>query len=165
MDVVKLVRYIHASRREYLETLKKLPWREVVGDRGASFPSMRDIFLHALECEDITINYVIGGRFKKIKELEELVSKGYEKFLDIGDVEKHVEEVEKKVEAYLEKITPSELEREVSISFDSSTIVMRVEDLLIDLCIEDISHMGELIAIFWQMDEKPPFLSWYHFIR
>jgi hypothetical protein len=108
---------------------------------------------------------VIAGKVKTLEELNELVSKGYEKFCDMGRVERHVDEVEKRVDGYLEKLTSSELEREVSLSFGSSPTVMRVEALLIDVCIEDISHMGELIAIFWQMDEKPSFLSWYHFIR
>lgn len=145
--------------------MKKLPWTEVAGDRGASFTSIWDIFLHALECEDITINYVIAGKVKRLEEVDELVSKGYDQFCDMEHVERHVDEVEKTVDAYLEKLTPNELDREVSISFGSSPLVMRVEDLLVDVCIEDISHVGELIALFWQMEEKPLFLSWYHFVR
>jgi len=36
--------------------------------------------------------------------------------------------------------------------------------MLINVCIEDVSHLGELIAIFWQMGETPPYLGWSRFI-
>jgi hypothetical protein len=42
---------------------------------------------------------------------------------------------------------------------------MRVADVLITLAIEDIAHMGELIALMWQFDKQPPFLSWSDFIE
>lgn len=160
MDAVKLIQYNHAARREYLEALKKLPWKVVVEDRGASFPSIRDIFLHALDVEDRLINYVIAGRS------EEWASVGYEKFGDVESIERRVDGVEKKVEAYLGKLTPHELERKVLLPWRREPpLVMRVEDVLIHTCIEDISHLGELIAIFWQMEQNPPFLSWSRFLR
>lgn len=39
--------YIADSRRGYLETLAKLPPGELTRDRGASFPSLLDIFAHS----------------------------------------------------------------------------------------------------------------------
>jgi len=42
---------------------------------------------------------------------------------------------------------------------------MRVEDVLLQVAIENISHMGELIALLWQFDKEPPFLQWRDFIE
>ena len=39
--------YIADTRRGYLETLAKLPPAELTRDRGASFPSLFDIFAHS----------------------------------------------------------------------------------------------------------------------
>lgn len=37
------------TRRGYLEALLRLPRKERLRDRGASFPPMQDIFLHILD--------------------------------------------------------------------------------------------------------------------
>jgi uncharacterized damage-inducible protein DinB len=159
MDIIELLKYDHASRRRYLDALKQLPWNEVVADRGASFSSIRNIFLHALDVEDRLINYVIPERN------EDWISyraKGYDRFNTIGRIERRVIEVEENVQAYLEKLTPKELNRRVMLPWRKG-ILIRVEDVLLYLLIEDISHYGELIALFWQINVEPPFLSWHHF--
>jgi len=64
MDSIRLIQYTHAIRRKYLKILGELPWDEVVKDRGASFPSIRDIFLHALDAEDLFINHIVQAKWK-----------------------------------------------------------------------------------------------------
>ena len=61
MNTLKLLEYSQFLRHKYLETLSKLPWEEVVKDRGASFPSLRDIFLHMVFVVDAYINYILQG--------------------------------------------------------------------------------------------------------
>ena len=39
--------YLADTRRGYLETLAKLPAAELTRDRGASYPSLLDIFAHS----------------------------------------------------------------------------------------------------------------------
>src|SRR5580658_63915 len=39
--------YLADTRREYIETLAKLPSAELTRDRGASFPTLLDIFAHS----------------------------------------------------------------------------------------------------------------------
>ena len=51
VDIKELFEYNWHCRRKFLESFEKLPWDEVVVDRGASFGSMRDIFLHSLAAE------------------------------------------------------------------------------------------------------------------
>ena len=62
MFTVKLMEYNQFLNRKYLETISKLSWEEVIKDRSASFPSLRDIFLHVLAVTDGYINYVIEGK-------------------------------------------------------------------------------------------------------
>ena len=158
MDSTRLIKYTHAARKSYLKTLGELPWDEVVKDRGASHPSIRDIFLHALDAEDLFINYVIPGKSEK------WIEQDYGKFLNIRQIEERVNDVEKRVDAYLKTLTESKLDKRVALPWNPS-FPMRVADVLITLAIEDISHMGELIALMWQFDKQPPFLSWSDFIE
>jgi uncharacterized damage-inducible protein DinB len=139
--------------------LNELSWSEVVGDRGASFPSIRDIFLHTVDMEDRTVNHTIPGISS------ELGHGPWEKFADIMSIEKRTKEVEGKTDVYLANLTQSELDRKVTIPRRTGApFLLRVEDVLVQLVIENISHFGELIAILWQIDKQPPFLSWPNFL-
>jgi uncharacterized damage-inducible protein DinB len=53
--------YSQFLRHKYLETLSKLPWEEVIKDRGASFPSLRDIYLHIIFVVDAFIENIGDG--------------------------------------------------------------------------------------------------------
>ena len=158
MDIVHLIHYTHAVRRRYLKAMNELSWDEIVKDRGASFPSIRDIFLHALNAEDRLINYVILGKS------EQWAPEDFGKFVNTKKIEERVNEVEKNVETYLEKLTKRELDRTIELPWRKG-IPIRIEDVLIHIAIEDASHMGELIALMWQFDKQPPYLSWSAFIE
>jgi uncharacterized damage-inducible protein DinB len=158
MDSIRLIQYTHAVRRRYLKTLSELPWNEVVKDRGASFPSIRDIFLHALDAEDRLINYVVPGKNEK------WVSQDHGKFLNMREIEERVDDVEKNVEAYLKTLTERELDRKVALPWRPSSL-FRVNDVLITVAIEDTYHVGELMALMWQFDKEPPFLSYSAFVE
>ena len=153
-----MIQYTHAARRNYLKTLNELPWKEVIKDRGASYPSIRDIFLHALDAEDLFINYIIAGKSEK------WVEQNCGKFQNMRQIEQRVENVEKKVDAYLKKSTKSQLAKKVAFPWNPS-FPMSIADILTTLAIEDASHMGELIALMWQFNKQPPFLSWSDFIE
>lgn len=155
MNAVKLIRYTHAARRRFLMKLCELDWNEIVKDRGASLPSIRDIFLHALDVEDNKINYAIPGKSN------ERVSVSYDSFTNLVSIEKRVKLIEEKVEAYLMRITQLELDKRVLMPRKRETdLVMRIEDVLIHVALEVAAHMGELIALLWQIDVEFPFLSW-----
>jgi uncharacterized damage-inducible protein DinB len=158
MDSIELIKYNHAVRRGYLKKLAELPWNEIVKDRGASFPSIRDIFLHAANAEDLLINHVAQG-----KQMES-TPKDYSEFIDMNQIEARVNEVEEKVDAYLKTLTQQELERKVPMPWKKS-LLLEVDDVLITLALEDTYHMGELNALMWQFDIEPPWLSWAAFIE
>lgn len=47
--IVEFYRYNSFVRKRYLDAMEQLPWEEVVKDRGASFGSIRNVFLHVLD--------------------------------------------------------------------------------------------------------------------
>ena len=137
-----------------------LPWEEVVRGRGASFDSLRNIFLHVVDVEDRVINYVIPGRAK------EWVSRPPEEFHDVGSIKKRVLEVEGKTNAYLAKLTPDELEKRIEFPmWGKPPVSVRVEDVLLQVVLESIHHFGELIALLWQMDVVPPHMGWINYAQ
>jgi len=159
MNTLKLLEYSQFLRHKYLETISKLLWEDVVKDRGASFPSLRDIYLHIVFVMDAYINYVLQGN-------PNYPNVNYNEYDSIEKITKYLEQVESKANAYLSKVTPEELARNIERKRkDGSTSFIPVEDMLLDLFQEETHHRGELIALLWQMDVKPPHKSFIQYLR
>jgi uncharacterized damage-inducible protein DinB len=159
MKTLKLLEYSRFLRHKYLETLSKLPWDDVVKDRGASFPSLRDIFLHIVFVVDAYINYGLQGNTN-------YPNVNYNEYDNIEKITKYLEDVESRANAYLSKVTPEELARNTERKLrDGSTFLVPVEDILLDLFQEETHHRGELIALLWQMDVAPPHKSFIQYLR
>jgi uncharacterized damage-inducible protein DinB len=160
MDSRKLFEYSQVLRNRYLEQIAKLPWEEVVRSRGASFDSVRDIFLHTVDAEDRLINYVIPGRTK------DWISRNPDEFRNIDAVRKRAREVESKAKASVADMKPEELERKVETTRPGKpNTLVRVEDVLVHAALENIHHFGELIALLWQMDMEPPHMGWIGYLQ
>ena len=158
MVIRELVRYNHRVRLLYFEALRTLPWNEVVGFRGASFDSMRDIFLHLTVVEDRWINYILPGRFR------DWIDPIFDEFKDFEALRLFMSRVEAMTEVYLEKLTPELLESEVVIPWgDTPDTRISVETALTHMVTEDLIHYGELSDILWQMDVEPPYLAFWRF--
>ena len=158
-NAVKLLEYNQELRYRYLDKLSELPWEEVVKDRGASFPSLRDIYLHCIICVDGIVNNILQGvpSFPRIN---------YDDYESIEKIRQYVDQVESEANKYLSKITPEELSRKIERKRrDGSSNRATVEDYLIHLFQEEIHHIGELIALLWQMGVSPPHIGWLQYIN
>jgi len=159
MNTLKLLEYSQFLRHKYLETLSKLSWEEVIKDRGASFPSLRDIYLHMVFVVDAYINYILQGN-------PNYPSLNYNEYDSIEKITKYLEQVESKANAYLSKLTPEELTKNIERKQkDGSTFLVPVEDMLLDFFQEETHHRGELIALLWQMDVTPPHMGFIQYLR
>jgi len=159
MKTLQLMEYSQFLRHKYLETLSKLPWEEVIKDRGASFPSLKDIFVHMVFVVDAFINHVLQGN-------PNYPNVNYNEYDSIEKITEYMEGVESRANAYLNKMTPEELVGNVeSKRKDGSTLLIPVEDMLIDFFQEETHHQGELLALLWQMDVEPPHMGFIQYMR
>lgn len=158
MYTVKLIEYNQFLNREYLETISKLSWEEVIKDRSASFSSFRDIFLHILAVTDAFFNTIIDG----VSNYSNLDSNEYD---SIEKITAYSEQMEAKVSAYLSKVTPEELSRKIEVKRrDGSALEIPVEQMLLDFFQEITHHRGEFIALLWQLKVEPPHMGFGKFI-
>ena len=159
MKVLKMLEYSQYLRHSYFDVLSKLSWDEFVKVRNASFDSLRDIFLHCVEVLDRYVNHRIRGNPEKPRI-------DFNDYDSIEKVKAYLDQVESEVNEYLNKVTPEELVRVVTLkSKDGSSVQISVEDVLIHLFQEEIHHMGEFIALLWQMDIEPPHLGWAKYLN
>ncbi len=76
-------------------------------------------------------------------------------------IREHLDEVEKKTNAYIERTDENELGRRVNFTVHSGSFDLSVEECLLQSSTEQLYHMGELIALLWQEDIEPPRMQWF----
>ena len=78
----------------------------------------------------------------------------------------YVEEVESKAASYLRQLTPDTLSRTFDRKRrDGSVLTATVEDHLPHLFKEETHLPGELIALLWREEVKPPHVGWLQYLK
>ena len=153
VDIKELLEYNKQVRHRYLDATSQLPWDELIKNREASFHSIRNIFIHIFRAIDHWLDFLLKENKLKIKNYEE-----YENF---DSIRRYGDQVEVRLQPYLDSLSSSDLALAYSLTNDLGEVVkVSVEDVLIHLFEEEVHHRGELIALFWQMDIKPPLTGW-----
>ncbi len=147
LDLIRtLYRYHFRKLRGYLRTIWRLPEKERYRDRGATYPSLVDIYLHLLDDYRFWfIQAYTGARFEDFP-LGVRLSR--------AEAERATREVERLVTDFLKKLEPEDLDRKFYIRVDRRSITIR--SMLMQMIEGDLQHKGELNALLWQMDIKPP---------
>ncbi len=146
------------TRQGYLESLLKLPKKERRRDRGASFPSIQDIFLHILDdnvwwFESVPENrqeshQTVGGR------------------LSDSEIRGQVRRVAKLSHRLVKLLTPARLGdshvvRGVRGDGKPFELRMNLRTIIWHMVEEELQHRGEMNALFWQIDVDAPTRAWF----
>jgi len=155
-SVEELHQYSCRVRRSFANKLAELPWSEVEKNREASFYSMKNILLHAIDNEDWMVNWVIQDKSN------DYVRRKWQEYTSMNMVFEHLEEVEEKSNQYFAKLDDAELTRRVKLTTSAGqTFDLAVEECLFQSFTEQIYHLGELIALLWQDNIEPPKMQWF----
>ena len=153
VEVRELLEYDADVRRKYLETLGQLSWKEFTKNREASFHSIRNIFVHTLGAIDYWLDFL------QVKNLRP--KKKYDEYKSFEEVRAYMENVEKRLNDYLDSLPKEGLNRTYTVKDDGGKVMkISAEDVLIHVFEEEVHHRGELIALLWQMDIEPPAMGW-----
>ena len=146
-------RYNTRVRRTYLAAILALPRAERLKDRGASYPSLQEIFVHVLDGIFWWLQYVPQDR---ASEAEQLPARD----LTPDQLREHVARAERLATEYLDSLEESDLTKEVVCHFSeagsTSEAHFPIGDVLWHLVEEELQHRGELNALLWQMNVDPP---------
>ncbi len=153
VDVKELIKYSESVRRGYFECMSKLPWKEFVKNREASFHSMRNIFVHTLNAVDYWLDFLQNETLHSKKE--------YDEYKTFEQVKAYMEHVEKRTRDYLEPLSAAGLRKVYTITGENNKQAkVTAEDVIIHIFEEEVHHRGELIALLWQMGVAPPDMGW-----
>lgn len=148
--------YLADTRRGYLETFAKLPPAELTRDRGASFPSLLDIFAHSQ-----------GALYFWMKDCARFPFPAQE-----GDpnapttmdtLTKDETYIQTQIRRVMAELTEAELARTIPRQKgkgSSHDCQVPVREALWHLVEEELQHRGEMNALLWQIDVNAPVASW-----
>jgi|SRR5580658_2148707 uncharacterized damage-inducible protein DinB len=146
------------TRTGYLETLLHLPRKERVKDRGASFPSIQDIFLHILDNNVWWLESVPGNHQETHREVKGRPSD--------AEIRRQVDRIAKFSRHLAKTLTSAKLDRNYVVrgtSGDGTPFEMNLNlrTIIWHLVEEELQHRGELNALLWQLDVDAPTRAWF----
>jgi len=145
--------YNNFVRKRYLDFISRLPKDVITKDRGASFPSILDIFVHVLDAYKSWFHVYETG-----EDLPEL------KGLSLAEVMTVEKEVDSYISKFMAKTTSGDLDKFFQFTVGKGKkkrVVKRtLDELLWHLVEEELQHRGELNALLWQENIDPPVTSW-----
>lgn len=149
------------SRSDYMEAILRLTPEDRRRDRGASWGSIRDIFLHVLEDYTWWFENVPQGLGED--QFVALVGR------DVSENELRAltQRVENSVRAFMDSLTSEEdLGRPYVVHGTTGggkayKMTTCPADIVWHMVEEQLQHFGELNALFWQLDVDPPVHAWF----
>jgi uncharacterized damage-inducible protein DinB len=148
--------YIADARRGYLETLAKLPAAELTRDRGASFPTLLDIFAHSQ-----------GALYFWMKSCATFPFPPQEGDSDAPPTLDSLRKDETYIQTQIQRVMAELTEANLSRTFvrektkrQDHICNVPVREALWHLVEEELQHRGELNALLWQINVDPPVASW-----
>ena len=149
-------RYDARARRNYLHAILALPPEERLKDRGASYPSLQEVFVHVLDGILWWLEHVPQDRAGEAAPLPA-------RDLTLDELKQQVARAERVAAEYLGSLDEGSLKKDMVCHFSengkTSEARFPIGDVLWHLVEEELQHRGELNALFWQMDVDPPIAS------
>ncbi|HXY46458.1 MAG TPA: DinB family protein [Thermoplasmata archaeon] len=146
-------RYNARVRRNYLSALLSLSREERLKDRGASYPSLQEIFVHVLDGIFWWLQYVPQDRAGDAVLLPA-------RDLTSDQLKEQVARAEQLAMEYLDSLDEGSLSKEMVCHFMEAGATSEgrfpIGDVLWHVVEEELQHRGELNALLWQMDVDPP---------
>jgi uncharacterized damage-inducible protein DinB len=146
------------SRNDYLEALLRLSPEERRKDRGASYGSIQEILYHILESHFWWFRDVPNGN----QDYPTIVMGKQWSDRELRDLNRELDSV---MHSIMDSLTPEELAKEYTVHGEAGgkpyTMTVNLADIIWHDIEEQIQHIGELNALFWQIDIDPPNHAWF----
>ncbi len=160
VTTIDLMDFVHELREDFFECAAQLGWEEFTRDRGTSMLSFRDTFLHLAYVEEQHLTQFCEGR--PVDWMPEVMAIPKDRYLTLSAVRRRLREVRRMGDRRFKRWnTPEQLEKP-AVWVASKTYPLRLSrDSALAQCLtEHLLHLGEVEAMLWQLDVKPPSTFW-----
>jgi uncharacterized damage-inducible protein DinB len=145
--------YFKKEREGLVPIFKTISKEEFTKNRGLSFDSIKNVFVHTVIVEDNWLHYRAAGLGETTLKVED--------FRNLQEILEYITEVDTKTTKLFNTITSNDLKKEVKrVKPDGKEIMYPLGDVLYHIPIEIIHHYGEIFAEFWKINNNAPYYSY-----
>ena len=138
-------------RKKYLRAIfRRLSSEERYRDRGASFPSIVDIFVHVLDAYRYWFLFIYNDKLSEYKRLREI------KRYSMKEVAQEEQNIDRHVLNLIRNLETRDLDKIISFRDGGRRRTIELRHMLLHVIEEELQHRGELNALFWQPNINPP---------
>lgn len=139
----------------YFNASAKLSWKTLSKNMEISHYSMKNTLVHVLTVYNGWLNYNVYGRSSEIPHGTE---HNPDKYNSMKQVREFSNKVWKGVDMLLDNLDDKLLSKKVKAPWLPGTYTLA--DVLMQVSFEQAHHIGEVIAMMWQLDIEPPEMTW-----
>ncbi|MGB6679780.1 MAG: DinB family protein [Candidatus Bathyarchaeia archaeon] len=145
--------YFKKEREGLVHIFETMSEEEFTKNRGLSFDSIKDVFVHTVIVEDNWLHYRAAGLGESTQKVED--------FRNLQEIMEYITEVDTKTTKLFNTITSNDLKKGVKrVPPDGKEIVYQLGDVLYHIPIEIIHHYGEIFAELWKINNNAPYYSY-----
>jgi len=153
-DFRRIFRYNENVLQAFFNALNQLPWDVLSKNMEASHHSMKNIIIHILTVYNGWVNYNVLGKSDSIPWEEH----DYENYHSIKQIQDFMSKVMQGVQRFMEGLNDSTLTKKITAPWMEGD--HDLSDVLMQITFEQAHHLGELIALLWQLNIEPPPMTW-----
>jgi len=158
----RLYRHIHRARAKVLDACEQLPDGAFTKEQGLGYSSMRNIFVHCIDCEQGWVGFVAQQEGLVTRERAEATGQKYDEYdlyPDVPTVRAFAAKVEAGIMAFLDGLQPEGLARTRRHTWSNDpakAVVRRTDQILMHVALHDTHHRGQLCALLRLSGVTPP---------
>lgn|GEM_PF-1107792 len=148
--------YFKKEREGLVHIFETMSEEEFTKNRGLSFDSIKNVFVHTVIVEDNWLHYRTAGLGDCPKRVED--------YRNLQEIMEYITEVDTKTTKLFNRITSNDFKKEVKrVKSDGQEIMYPLGDVLYHIPIEIIHHYGEIFAEFWRINNNAPYYSYLEY--
>ena len=159
-QAAELERYDRAVFDRFARRIRRLPWKEVVRERGTGHGTLFATLVHILNVREVWLVYIVPGR---ARELSRLFAEPGRHPKDWRGFQSYAEKVWEGSAETTRRLRPRDLGRVVRAPWMPGSYT--VADAYLQASYEQAHHLGEIIGALWQDDLSSPAMTWIDVTR
>jgi len=154
-SVRRLMRYDRRALESFEGSIRRLGWSKATANHEIAHRSLKDTLVHILNVHEAWLVAAAQDRWEEVSGNPKRRAEAVRSF---SDLRRYRDQVWRGVDGLMEGLTEPRLRRRVRVPWISGSYTL--EDAFYQTSFEQAHHLGEVIAVYWQMDRTPPQMMW-----
>jgi len=155
VTVRRLVLYDRRAFESFERSIQRLGWAKAVANHEVAHRSLKDTLVHILNVHEA---WLVAAAQNRWEEVSRNPNRRAEAIRSFSDLRRYRLETWRGIDELMANLTEARLGRRVKVPWIPGRYTL--EDAFFQASLEQAHHLGEVIAVYWQMDKVPPQMMW-----